>query len=282
MSVADTLLWAALPYVALVVFFGGLIWRYRTDQFGWTSRSSEWNERAILRWSSPLFHIGILLVAAGHVVGLAIPKSWTGAVGISEHVYHLMATGLGSVAAVMTLVGLGGLLYRRIVVKSVRLATSRSDIVTYVGLTAVILLGAFATVSTQLLGPDGGYDYRETISVWFRSIWLLRPEVALMAGAPLAFRLHIAAGMLLFCVWPFTRLVHVVSAPVGYVARPHIVYRSRDGVRADRTEAGRRAGSERSTGARSGSGTGAGSGSGAERPTRLPNPWGRGDNPGAW
>ena len=228
MTIIDTLLWTILPYVALVVFFGGLIWRYRTDQFGWTSRSSQWRENTILRWSSPLFHVGILLVAAGHVVGLAVPKSWTNALGISEHAYHLMATGLGSVAAAMTLVGLGGLLWRRIVVKSIRLATSRSDIVTYVGLVVVILLGTIATVSTQLLATDGGYDYRETISVWFRSVWFLHPQAELMVGAPIPFQLHIVAGMLLFCIWPFTRLVHVVSAPVGYVTRPPVVYRSRD------------------------------------------------------
>ena len=228
MAITDILMWAVLPYVSLVVFFGGLVWRYRVDQFGWTSRSSQWNESAILRWSSPLFHVGILLVAAGHVVGLAVPKTWTGALGVSEHVYHLMATSLGSVAAVMTILGLGGLLWRRIVVKSVRLATSRSDIVAYVGLVVVIALGTTATVSTQLLSPGGGYDYRETISVWFRSIWFLHPAVGLMTTVPLPFVLHIVAGMLLFCVWPFTRLVHVVSAPVGYVTRPPIVYRSRD------------------------------------------------------
>ncbi len=228
MAITDILMWAVLPYVSLVVFFGGLVWRYRVDQFGWTSRSSQWNESAILRWSSPLFHVGILLVAAGHVVGLAVPKTWTSALGVSEHAYHLMATSLGSVAAVMTILGLGGLLWRRIVVKSVRLATSRSDIVAYVGLVVVIALGTTATVSTQLLSPGGGYDYRETISVWFRSIWFLHPAVGLMTTVPLPFVLHIVAGMLLFCVWPFTRLVHVVSAPVGYVTRPPIVYRSRD------------------------------------------------------
>ena len=90
MAITDILMWAVLPYVSLVVFFGGLVWRYRVDQFGWTSRSSQWNESAILRWSSPLFHVGILLVAAGHVVGLAVPKTWTSALGVSEHAYHLM------------------------------------------------------------------------------------------------------------------------------------------------------------------------------------------------
>ncbi|MDO4242294.1 MAG: respiratory nitrate reductase subunit gamma [Actinomyces sp.] len=221
-------LWTALPYACLVLLVVGLVWRYRTDQFGWTSRSSQWNESRILRWSSPLFHVGFLMVAAGHVVGLAVPASWTRAVGISQHAYHLAATAMGSLAAVMVLVGLAGLLYRRLVVRSVRLATSTNDKIMYVLLTVPVLLGAWATVLNQILTPHG-YDYRQTISPWFRSVFLLSPRPELMAEVPVSFKLHIVAGLLLLAVWPFTRLVHAVSAPVGYVTRPYVVYRSRPG-----------------------------------------------------
>lgn len=223
------LMWTALPYASFLLLGVGLVWRYRNDQYGWTSRSSQWNETRILRWSSPLFHFGVLMVAAGHVMGLAVPKSLTEAAGIPEHVYHLMAVIPGSIAGVMTLVGLCGLIYRRFVVKSVRLATSRNDMVMYVLLVIPICLGAWATISTQLFGGEHGYDYRETISPWFRSIFLLHPRPELMAEVPLVFKLHIVAGLLLFAVWPFTRLVHAVSAPVGYVTRPYVVYRSRAG-----------------------------------------------------
>lgn len=226
-TVIDTLAWAVLPYAAIILMIVGLIWRYRTDQYGWTSRSSNWNESAILRWSSPMFHFGILFVALGHVMGLIIPKSVTEAVGIPQHMYHLMATIPGSIAGLVTIVGLVALLYRRIVVKSVRLATTRMDIVTYILLCLPVFLGGWATLSTQVLGGPHGYDYRETISVWFRSIFYLNPQVQLMVDVPLVFKLHIGAGLLLFCVWPFTRLIHVLSAPVGYTTRPHIVYRSR-------------------------------------------------------
>ena len=184
-------LWIALPYASLLLLGAGLVWRYRNDQFGWTSRSSQWNESRILRWSSPLFHLGILLVAAGHGMGLGVPKAWTEAAGIPEHIYHLMAVVPGTLAGVMTLTGLGGLLYRRIVIKSVRLATTTNDRIMYVLLLVPICLGAWATVSTQLLGGlHGGYDYRETISPWFRSILLLNPRPELMADVPTAFKLQ--------------------------------------------------------------------------------------------
>lgn len=65
----NLLVWLVLPYLSIILLIGGMIWRYRTDQFGWTSRSSQWNEPSILRWSSPLFHFGILFVFLGHVLG---------------------------------------------------------------------------------------------------------------------------------------------------------------------------------------------------------------------
>ena len=124
--IQQNLLWVALPYASLVLLVAGMIWRWRTDQFGWTSRSSQWNESRILRLASPLFHLGFLMVMGGHVVGLLVPKDVTEMLGVSQHMYHLGATYLGTFAAILTIVGLAGLIYRRIVIKSVRLATTRN------------------------------------------------------------------------------------------------------------------------------------------------------------
>ncbi|MFS8199657.1 respiratory nitrate reductase subunit gamma [Streptomyces sp. CWNU-52B] len=229
------LLWVVLPYVVLAVFVLGHIWRYRYDKFGWTTRSSQLYERRLLRIGSPLFHFGVLVVLLGHIGGLVVPKSWTEAVGISEHIYHVGAVTLGTVAGVATLGGLAILIYRRRTVGSVFSATTRNDKAMYVLLTVTIALGLAATVAANIVG--GGYDYRETISPWFRSVFYLRPDPALMTGAPVLFRLHAISALLLFAAWPFTRLVHMLTAPLGYLTRPYIVYRSRDtqlGARAPR------------------------------------------------
>ncbi|AOH45181.1 respiratory nitrate reductase subunit gamma [Propionibacterium sp. NM47_B9-13] len=226
MNTKSLLVWLVLPYLSIVLFIGGMIWRYRTDQFGWTSRSSQWNEPAILRWSSPLFHFGILFVFLGHVLGLVFPAPWICAIGITEDAYHVMATVLGGAAGLAALIGLFGLLYRRFVMKSVRLTTTRMDIVTYVLLTLAVALGCWATVHQQMI--VGGYDYRNTISPWFRSIALFQPRPALMAAVPLDYKMHVLAGLILLSVWPFTRLVHAISAPVSYPTRPYVVYRSRN------------------------------------------------------
>ncbi|TYB42535.1 respiratory nitrate reductase subunit gamma [Actinomadura chibensis] len=222
----DVLLWVALPYVTLAVFVLGHVWRYRYDKFGWTTRSSQLYENRLLRVGSPLFHFGILVVLLGHVGGILIPESWTDAVGIGEDAYHVVALVLGTVAGVCTLAGLAILVYRRRTVGPVFSATTRNDKLMYAVLTLTIVLGLAATVVANLLG--GGYNYRETVSPWFRSIFYLRPDPDLMSGVPILFQLHALSALALFCVWPFTRLVHMLTAPVGYLTRPYIVYRSRD------------------------------------------------------
>ncbi|NEA30049.1 respiratory nitrate reductase subunit gamma [Actinomadura bangladeshensis] len=225
-GVVGTLLWVALPYVTIAVFVLGHIWRYRYDKFGWTTRSSQLYERRLLRIGSPLFHFGILVVALGHVGGLIIPDGWTEAVGITEHMYHIVAVVLGTIAGFCTLAGLAILIYRRRTVGPVFLATTRNDKLMYVVLTGTIAIGLAATVAANIVGD--GYNYRETVSPWFRSVFYLQPDPDLMTGVPILFKLHALSALLLFCIWPFTRLVHMLTAPVGYLTRPYIVYRSRD------------------------------------------------------
>ncbi|GAB2687477.1 respiratory nitrate reductase subunit gamma [Thalassiella azotivora] len=221
----DVLLWVVFPYVCLAVFVLGHVWRYRYDKFGWTTRSSQMYESRLLRLGSPLFHFGILFVLMGHVMGLGIPKSWTQAVGISDDVYHLMAVGIGAIAGFCTLVGAAILIYRRRTVGPVFSATTKMDKFMWLVLGTVILLGLLNTVLTNVVGH---YDYRDGVSPWFRGIFRfdLRPE--LMAAAPIGFQAHGFAAFFLFALWPFTRLVHVFSAPLGYLTRPYVVYRSRD------------------------------------------------------
>lgn len=88
MSTLNVLVWVALPYVCFAVFVLGHIWRYRYDKFGWTTRSSQVYENRLLRWGSPMFHLGILMVIAGHAVGLLIPREWLYAIGITEEMYQ--------------------------------------------------------------------------------------------------------------------------------------------------------------------------------------------------
>ncbi len=221
----NTLLWVVLPYACLATFVVGHFWRYRYDRFGWTTRSSQLYEAGLLRWGSPLFHFGMLGVVAGHLIGLLIPKSWTEAVGISQEVYHVLAVVGGGVAGAAALIGLAILVYRRRAIGPVFSATTRMDKAMYLFLATTMLLGMWNTVAGSVFGD---YDYRWGVSLWFRGIFTANPDPALMTAAPFGFQAHAVIACLLFALWPFTRLVHVFSAPVAYLTRPYVVYRSRD------------------------------------------------------
>ena len=106
-------------------------------------------------------------------------------------------------------------------------------------LTAALVLGVYITLIGTVPGATG-VNYRETVSPWFRSIFLLRPDIDAMSAAPARFHIHVLVGMLVFAMVPFTRLVHAFTAPVHYLFRPYIVYRSRDAVPTDGSRPTRR------------------------------------------
>ena len=228
MNAWELLLWGILPYVMLAVLIGGTIWRYRYDKFGWTTRSSQLYESRLLRIGSPLFHFGLLVVIVGHVIGLIIPKAWTEAFGVTEGMYHVVALGLGSIAGIATLGGVAILIYRRRTTGPVFMATTKNDKMMYLVLVLAIIAG-LATTLISVFGPHHEQTYRDTVAPWFRSLFVFQPDIASMSQATLEFQIHTLIGMALFMIWPFTRLVHAFTAPIRYLFRPYIVYRSRDG-----------------------------------------------------
>ncbi|MFH8294210.1 respiratory nitrate reductase subunit gamma [Streptomyces sp. NPDC018059] len=220
-----TLLWGALPYIAFVLLVAGTVWRYRYDKFGWTTRSSQVYESKLLNIASPMFHYGILFVLVGHLVGLFLPESWTDKVGVSEHTYHLFSLYGGTAAGALLVLGILLLLYRRRTNTPVFRATTANDKLMYLVLFAAIALGMVA----KLMHTSGdGYNYRDSIAPWARSLFTLRPDIDAMTGVPLMYEIHAVVGMVLFALVPFTRLIHMFSAPLQYLFRPYVVYRARD------------------------------------------------------
>ena len=216
--------WVILPYAAMVVFVVGHIWRWRYDQFGWTSRSTQLQERRLLKWGAPLFHYATFAAIGGHILGILIPRSWTAAIGIPESFYHPFSAIAGSVAAIGVLVGAGILVFRRTTVPRVRATTSAVDYLALILLGIIVILGIYLTLGVQLVGA--GHEYRDTVSVWFRSLFTGSPDVQAIADAPIMFQVHATAAWAIFAVWPFSRLVHAWSYPLWYLWRPYVVYRS--------------------------------------------------------
>lgn len=216
-------LWVIMPYLCIAIFFIGHVARFKFDKFSWTAKSSEFIEKKQLKWGSLMFHLGIIPVAMGHIVGLLIPASWLTAVGVSDHLYHIGAVYIGSIFGIITLIGMLLLTARRVTKKNIRRLSSASDIIVNFLLLTIIFMGCYATLVTNATIPS--FDYRETISVWFRQLFIFSPNADLMLQVPLAFKMHILLGLIIMAFWPFTRLVHVWSVPLTYASRSYIIYR---------------------------------------------------------
>lgn len=226
MNAGEILLWIILPYVAVATFVVGHWWRYRTDQFGWTSGSTQLFESKILGWAGPAFHYGALMAVGGHVIGLLIPKSFTEFVGMSEHTYRWFSAIAGAVAGAICLVGFIGLVYRRTTNARVRRATSRTDLLVYLLLTILIVMGIWMTFAYNLI-TKSPYDYRDSISLWYRSLFILQPDVEAVQDANVVYQLHAIIAWAFWALFPFSRLVHAWSIPIQYLGRPYILYRRR-------------------------------------------------------
>lgn len=227
MSYLTQFIWGVFPYICLVVMIVGTLYRYQDDQLRWTSKSSEMLEKKLLIIGSVSFHVGILFVFIGHILGLLIPIQVYAAIGISSALYHGAAIVLGGLAGLIALIGISILLYRRIAVARVRVDSDPSDYIVDGLLWIVILTGLAFTLGYNLL--NGPYEYRSTVGVWVRGVLTLHANVSLMAGAPLILQVHIVLAFLLFGISPFTRLIHAYSFPVAYLTRAPLLYRARYG-----------------------------------------------------
>ncbi len=220
MDVINLFFWVIFPYIAISVFFIGNGYRYLADPISWRSKSSEILEKKLLRPASLLFHYGIILAFIGHIIGIVIPKYVTEDLGISESAYHLLALVGGTIAGVMVVVGLLLFIYRRLTNDRLKTITTPSDWVTLILLISITTLGLINTLFID-------YDYRETVAPWFRGLWTFTPDYTLMADVPLLLKIHVALAFILVAVFPFTRLVHILSIPLSYIFRRPVIYRER-------------------------------------------------------
>lgn len=215
-------LYGVLPYIALTIFVGGTIVRYAFFERGWTTKSSEFLSKKDLKWANPVFHIGVVMAVGGHCVGILVPKFMTEAAGTDEAAYHMISLAGGIPAGVLFLFGFLLLLRRRFAGSGyMKVNTSTMDKWLYLILFLTIVSGCVGTLSNI----PGTFDYRESISPWFRSVLMLQPDVSYMSGVPVVFQLHMLMWMLLAILFPFTRLVHCLSLPVEILFRSSIIYR---------------------------------------------------------
>ena len=210
----DVLLFGALPYVAMVLFLGVSIRRYRLDPFSFSSLSSQFLESRRLFWGSVPFHVGILVLFFGHLLGFLLPRELTAWNRAPVRLFVFEASGL--IAGLLTLVGLVGLILRRASAARLRVNTSPTDLLVYALLLFQIITGLWVTLGLRW----GSAWYTQAVVPYLRSIFLFQPEIQRMVDLPLLARLHVIGAFALFAAFSFTRLVHVLVAPVPYLWRP--------------------------------------------------------------
>lgn len=213
-----TLVFGIYPYIAIAVLVVGSVLRYDREPYTWRSGSSQLLRRRQLIVGSVLFHAGVLIVFFGHVVGLLTPIRLFELVGISHGAKQLMAIIVGGVAGVMALLGATMLVHRRLFDRRIRATSTFGDDAVIVLLWIQLALGLL-TIPLSM-GHLDGHEMVKFMS-WAQGIVTFNTGAAgLIADVHWVFKLHLFLGLTIFLIFPFTRLVHMLSAPVRYIWRP--------------------------------------------------------------
>lgn len=213
----NNLLFGIYPYVALSILVVGSVVRYERDPYTWKSGSSQLLRRKQLIWGSVLFHVGVLSIFAGHFVGLLTPLWVWEMVGLSHTGKQLTAMVAGGLAGVFGIIGTSILIHRRFFDARVRATSSFADNAIILILWLQFTLG-LSTIFVSAQNLDG--EEMLKLVGWTQSIFTFNPDaVSYIADVAPIFKAHIFLGLTIFVLFPFTRLVHMLSAPIRYLWR---------------------------------------------------------------
>ena len=206
------------PYLCVTVLIVGSILRFDANQYSWRSQSSQFLRRKQMMIGSNLFHMGVLVLLVGHFVGLMTPVTVIDTLGIGHGFKQVAALVVGGVAGVAAFVGCSLLLHRRLFDTRIRRSSSIGDILVLVLIWLQLVLGILTTWWT-LEHLDGSEMIR--FMGWAQGMLLVDPSAPeLIQDVALVYKLHIILGLTLFLITPFTRLVHIWSAPIWFLLRP--------------------------------------------------------------
>ncbi|HQQ76224.1 MAG TPA: respiratory nitrate reductase subunit gamma [Thermoanaerobaculia bacterium] len=211
----NVLLFAAFPYVSIVLFLVVSIQRYRRDPFTFSSLSSQFLESKELFWGSVPFHLGILTLFFGHLVGFLFPRGMTLWNMVPVRLFVLESTALA--AALLTLFGLAGLILRRVSTSRLQVVTSPADVLVYVLLLFQIVTGLWVAIALRW----GSAWYTQTVVPYLWSLARFQPDIQRMVDLKLPAQMHVVGAFVLIAAFSFTRLVHALVAPVPYLWRPN-------------------------------------------------------------
>lgn len=219
----DVALFASFPYAAIILAVTVGLLRYYRDRYSYSSQSSQFLANRSLFWGSVSWHYAILLILSAHVLALLFPGWWGTLIANQTRLYILEVTGLA--LALLTIFGLGLLIVRRLTLPRVFAVTTVLDWVLLAALLAQVVLGFWVALFYRW-GSDW---YLHTAVPWLVSLMTLKPNVTYVTVLPWAVKLHMLGGFVIIALFPFTRLVHLVTFPITYLWRPYqvVIWNSR-------------------------------------------------------
>ena len=218
MDKANLFAFVIYPYIVLTTFVLGHLYRYVTDRYDWTAKSSELLEKRGARYRITLFHWGILLTLMGHTGGLLIPQKYYDLFGITGQTHTMIAVVAGFFFGLSAFLGVALLMHRRLTRPRIAATTTLNNMIT------LILL--FLATGTGLYNVMFGHFYvLDSIAPWIRGVVILNPDPQLMVEVPLSYKIHILLALAVLGFSPFSRLIHIWSAPFGYLFRKLLVFR---------------------------------------------------------
>ena len=221
---SDLILFGVFPYVAVAMVISVGFYRYCVDRYSWSSQSSQFLESRVLFWGSVPWHYAILLILVAHFLAFLFPAGWGVLLGRPIRLYLLEVTGLG--LGISTLIAIALLIFRRVLNARVSVVTTVVDWLVLAALFLQVATGVYIAFTLRW----GSVWYLHTATPWLWSLLKFDPQVQYLAALPAVVKLHAFNAFLILAIFPFSRLVHVVSVPLSYLSRPYQVvvwYRER-------------------------------------------------------
>lgn len=222
---SNVFLWAVFPYMAVAVGIIVGLYRYFNDRFSFSSQSSQFLENRMAFWGSTMWHYGIILILTPHILGFLFPGAWAALIADQTRLYVLEITGLA--LAVMAIAGLAILVVRRLSNARAQSVTTTMDWVLLAALMLQVVMGFWIAFFYRW----GSEWYLHTSVPWLQSLATFNPQIQYVTAMPLPVKVHMLNAFVIFALFPFTRLVHIVTLPLPYLFRPYQVviwYRKRN------------------------------------------------------
>ncbi len=212
---SDYALFIVFPYLSILIAVSVGVYRYFSDRFSFSALSSQFLENKQLFWGSIPWHYGIILILISHLIATLFPGLWQGILGENVRLYIIEITGMALALAVA--IGILILIIRRILNPRAKVVTSTFDWILLICLLLQVILGIYIAVRYRW----GGLWYLHTATPWLISLFKLNPDISTVIHLPLAIKLHFLNGFLAILLFPFTRLVHIFTIPIGYLWKPY-------------------------------------------------------------